>query len=108
MPAVFPIQAEAAYRQAIELYDLSPEANFRLANLLASSARFDEAIEIIDILQNKDPKNAQLKPVRDQLIQRRKLLYTRNQLETKVSTKNTNSQRLTHSQPSLHRPWRKD
>ena len=84
----FPVQAEAAYRQAIELYDLSPEANFRLANLLASSARFDEALEIIDILQNKDPKNAQLKPVRDQLIQRRKLLNTRTQLETKVSTKN--------------------
>ena len=84
----FPVQAEAAYRQAIELYDLSPEANFRLANLLASSARFDEALEIIDILQNKDPKNAQLKPVRDQLIQRRKLLNTRTQLETKVSAKN--------------------
>ena len=81
----FSRQAEAAYRQAIELYDLSPEANFRLANLLASSARFDEAIEIIDILQNKDPKNAQLKTVRDQLIQRQKLLSTRTQLEAKIS-----------------------
>jgi tetratricopeptide (TPR) repeat protein len=82
----FPLQAEAAYRQAIELYDLSPEANFRLANLLASNTRFDEALSLIETLQSKDPKNAQLKPVREQLIQRRNLINSRTQLEAKLQS----------------------
>ena len=81
-----PLQAEAAYRQAIELYDLSPEANFRLANLLASNTRFDEALSLIETLQSKDPKNAQLKPVREQLIQRRNLINSRTQLEAKLQS----------------------
>ena len=40
----------------IGLYDLSPEANFRLATLLANNNRFDEAINIIDTLQVKIKK----------------------------------------------------
>jgi tetratricopeptide (TPR) repeat protein len=79
-----PSQAEAAYRQAIELYDLSPESNFRLANLLASNNRFEEAIALITTLQNKDPKNVQLQNVRNQLKQRQKLIQNRDQLEARI------------------------
>ena len=77
-------EAEAAYRQSIELYDLSPEANFRLATLLANNNRFDEAINIIDTLQVKDPKNSQLKPVKDQLLRRKNLKEAQLKLEEKL------------------------
>ena len=52
--------AEIAYKQSIELYDLSPEANFKLANLLAQQNRFDEGIQIISKLYEKDSKNESL------------------------------------------------
>ncbi|MDF7798956.1 DUF2723 domain-containing protein [Pontiellaceae bacterium B1224] len=52
-----PREAEAAFRQSVALYDLSPEANFRLADLIAKQGRFDEAIEIFDVFMEKDPNN---------------------------------------------------
>lgn len=52
---------EAAYRQAIQLYDLSPESNFRLVNLMASQGRFDEAIALLETLLQKDEHNQNAK-----------------------------------------------
>ncbi|MEA2069393.1 MAG: tetratricopeptide repeat protein, partial [Verrucomicrobiota bacterium] len=52
-----PREAEAAFRQAVALYDLSPEANFRLADLISKQGRFDEAIKLFDVFLEKDPNN---------------------------------------------------
>jgi len=41
-------EAEAAYKQALEIFPLSPDANFKLAQFLAGKGRFDEAIAMID------------------------------------------------------------
>ena len=47
--------AEAAYRQAIELCPAHPEANFRLAQLYVELGRFDDALAVLDRLQKLDP-----------------------------------------------------
>ena len=44
-------EAEAAFRQAIRLCPTSPEANFRLADMLAARQRLDEAIAVMENLQ---------------------------------------------------------
>ena len=41
-------EAEAAFRQALRLYPLSPEANFRLAQMLVNCQRRDEAIQVVE------------------------------------------------------------
>ncbi len=53
-------EAEYAYRQSIELYDLSPESTFRLASLLKVQGRYDEAIEVTEALLKKDALNEQI------------------------------------------------
>ena len=75
-------EAELAYRQAIELYDLSPEANFKLANLLAQQNRFTEGIEIITNLSNKDQKNESLRGY----IRTLKLHQNRSKIENKIKS----------------------
>jgi len=62
-----PEEAEAAFRQAVGLYDLSPEANFRLADLIARQGRFTEAVEIMTTLLEKDPNNEKAIGYRNQL-----------------------------------------
>ena len=52
-----PREAEAAFRQAVALYDLSPEAHFRLANLISGQGRYEEAIELYEAFIAKDPNN---------------------------------------------------
>lgn len=66
-----PREAEAAFRQAVSLYDLSPEANYRLANLLSRQGRFDEALEIFDKFVEKDPNNEQAKMARKEILHRK-------------------------------------
>ena len=43
-------EAEAAFKQALELCPISPEANFRLAQLYMESKRYDAAIAVMDRL----------------------------------------------------------
>jgi hypothetical protein len=50
-------EAEAAYKQAIELCPTSPEANFRLAQLYMELSRADDAIAVLAQLQKLDPLN---------------------------------------------------
>lgn len=49
--------AEYALRQSVELYPLSPEACFRLAELLSQTGRIDDAIRQISDLLVEDPAN---------------------------------------------------
>ncbi len=50
-------EAEAAFRQAIELSPISPEANFRLADLYMQQSRFQDAAEVMRRNQELDPRN---------------------------------------------------
>jgi tetratricopeptide (TPR) repeat protein len=50
-------EAEAAFRQAIDLYPGSPEANFRLADLYMQHGRFADAKQVMEKNLEYDPRN---------------------------------------------------
>ncbi|MBN1268806.1 MAG: DUF2723 domain-containing protein [Kiritimatiellae bacterium] len=50
-------EAEHAFKQAIDLYPLSPEANFRLADVYMQLRRFADARVIIEEFLKQDPGN---------------------------------------------------
>jgi tetratricopeptide (TPR) repeat protein len=50
-------EAEYAFEQAIRLYPLSPEANFRLADIEMQQFRFSKAREVIENFLKADPGN---------------------------------------------------
>jgi tetratricopeptide (TPR) repeat protein len=78
-------ESEAAFRQAVALYDLSPEANFRLANLITKQGRFDEAIKLFEDFLKKDPKHEQAKAFRDRLTAMKTVNAQRKQLEQQIT-----------------------
>ncbi len=55
-----PRDAEYAFAQALEMYPLSPEAGFRLADLYVSTRRFDQARDVVRKMQQADPGNTRL------------------------------------------------
>jgi tetratricopeptide (TPR) repeat protein len=50
-------EAEAAFRQAVNLFPTSPEANFRLADLYLQNGRFQDAIQVMEKNFALDRKN---------------------------------------------------
>jgi len=50
-------EAEMAFREALALYPLTPEAHFRLAELYLRASRFEAARELIRSFQALDPAN---------------------------------------------------
>jgi tetratricopeptide (TPR) repeat protein len=50
-------EAEYAFKQAIDLYPLSPEANFRLADIYMQQFRFTDARKVIESFLVEDPDN---------------------------------------------------
>ena len=81
-----PREAEAAFRQAIDLYDLSPEANMRLADLIARQGRFDEAIVLFDALIEKDQNNEKAQKFQNRIQKMKELDGKRQQLELKLKS----------------------
>jgi tetratricopeptide (TPR) repeat protein/uncharacterized membrane protein YhaH (DUF805 family) len=77
-------ESEAAFRQAVALYDLSPEANFRLADLIAKQGRFDEAIALFDDFLEKDPNNDKGAEFRNGLKKMKEMTARRQELERKI------------------------
>ncbi len=53
-------QAETAFMEARKLYPLSPEANFRLAEVYMRSGQFDKAKKIITEFGDMDPANSKI------------------------------------------------
>lgn len=53
-------EAEYAFRQAIELYPLSPEANFRLADAYMHQYRFEQARDLMSDFLLQDPHNERI------------------------------------------------
>ncbi len=78
-------EAEAAFRQAVALYDLSPEANLRLAHLIVQQDRHDEAISILDTLYEKDPNNEKVAALRQRFGKLKALNSHRLRLERKIA-----------------------
>uniref|UniRef100_UPI0035620452 protein O-mannosyl-transferase family n=1 Tax=Pontiella sp. TaxID=2837462 RepID=UPI0035620452 len=87
-----PKESEAAFRQAVQLYDLSPEANFRLADLISKQGRFDEAIALFDVFLEKDPKNEKAEAFRHKLTQLKAMSARRAEIEQKVRNGKMNFQ----------------
>jgi len=79
-------ESEAAFRQAVSLYDLSPEANFRLADLISKQGRFDEAIELFDVFLGKDPQNEKAAEFQKRLVQMKKMTQRRLELENNLKS----------------------
>ncbi|MBU1693762.1 MAG: DUF2723 domain-containing protein [Verrucomicrobia bacterium] len=78
-------EAEYAFRQSIDLYDLSPEANYRLADILMQQRRFSEARELIEKFLEKDKGNDRLRDFLKQISETDKADTRRNELETVFS-----------------------
>jgi len=53
-------EAEHAFNQAIDLYPLSPEANFRLADLYMQQRKFSDARVLIEKFLEQDPGNTKV------------------------------------------------
>lgn len=54
-------EAEYAFRQAVALYPLSPEANFRMADVFLARGRYAEARAIITEFLKGDPQNDKIR-----------------------------------------------
>ena len=74
-------EAEYAFKQAVALYPLSPEATFRLANLYTSMRRFDEAREVIAAFVEQDVNNESAAQFLYQIEERMKMVARRAELE---------------------------
>ncbi len=53
-------ESEYAFKQAIDLYPLSPEANFRLADVYMQQRRFKDARVLIQDFLKEDPQNTKV------------------------------------------------
>ena len=65
-------EAEAAFRQALRLYPLSPEARFRLADMLANRQRRGDAIRVMQDFLDLNPPPDQADRAREFLQQLKK------------------------------------
>ncbi len=81
-----PKEAEDAFRQSVALYDLSPEANFRLADLISRQGRYDEAIELFNVFLEKDPNNEKADEFRTRLTQMKDMTIRSKELEAKLQS----------------------
>jgi len=72
-------EAEAAYRQALELYPLSSEANFKYAQFLAQKAQYKKACQLIEKYLEEDSNNKTAQA----LFQHLTLIYINQLISTK-------------------------
>ncbi len=77
-------EAEYAFKQAIQLYPLSPEATFRLANLYMSLRRFDDARKVIASFVEKDVNNENAAGFLRQIDQMKRMIARRSELEKQL------------------------
>jgi tetratricopeptide (TPR) repeat protein len=78
-------ESEEAFRQAIALYPLSPEANFRLADIHMQQGEFAEAREIIEIFLREDTENDRVRDFLNQIVNMESLNQRRNELEAELT-----------------------
>jgi len=78
-------EAEYAFKQAVELYPLSPEAVFRLADLYMRQKRFDEARKTVSDFSAQDVHNDSAQGFLKQIDQLRQMSARRTELEGVLS-----------------------
>jgi len=78
-------EAEHAFRQSVDLYPLSPEACFRLADLLMGLRRFEEAREVMQGLLDGDPFNDRAQDFFDQIVETHDRDRRRRELEASAT-----------------------
>lgn len=78
-------EAEAAFRQAVELFPTSPEANFRLADLYLQTGRFQDAIQVMEKNYKLDPKNDKIQGFLNQIKEMEKMNARIMELQTLLS-----------------------
>ncbi|MDR0993474.1 MAG: DUF2723 domain-containing protein [Verrucomicrobiota bacterium] len=76
-------EAEYAFKQAIDLYPLSPEAIFRLAQMYMNMQRFEEAKKLIEEFVLLDPNNDSANSFLLQITRTQEMLSRRLELEQK-------------------------
>ncbi len=76
-------EAEYAFKQSIELYPLSPEATFRLAQMYMNMQRFEEAGDLIRQFIEQDPQNDSAKGFLGQIDNTLKMVSRRKEIEKK-------------------------
>jgi len=76
-------EAEYAFKQSIDLYPLSPEANFRLAQMYMNMQRFEDAGNLIRAFAEADPKNESSKGFLAQIEGTMKMTQRRREIERK-------------------------
>ena len=74
-------EAEYAFRQSIALYPLSPEANFRLAQMYMNMQRFEDAESLIRDFAKQDPANESAKGFLGQIENTRRMGNRRQEIE---------------------------
>ncbi|MCO6399690.1 MAG: DUF2723 domain-containing protein [Verrucomicrobia bacterium] len=79
-------ESEHAFQQAIALYPISPEANFRLADIEMQQFRFSSAREVIEAFLKEDPANDRVAEFLNQIRQLESLDNRRRELEPKMQT----------------------
>ncbi len=83
-----PTHAERAYRDAMLFYPLSPEANFRLADLYMKSGRTDRAKRIMQVLHELDPGSDKPLGFLLQIERSQEAMDRKKELEQLLATKN--------------------
>ena len=76
-------EAEYAFKQSIDLYPLSPEATFRLAQMYMNMQRFDDAEKLIREFAAADPHNDSATGFLKQIEGTRKMIDRRQAIEKK-------------------------
>ena len=79
-------ESEHAFREAIALYPLSPEANFRLADIHMQQGEFAAAREIIENFLREDTENNKVRDFLNQIIGLEKMDVRRRELENELQT----------------------
>jgi thioredoxin-like negative regulator of GroEL len=79
-------EAEYAFKQAVELYPLSPEAVFRLADLYMRARRLDEAGKVVSDFVAQDEHNESAQGFLKQIDQVRAMMQRKTELEAALHT----------------------
>jgi len=76
-----PAEAEYAFKQAVDLYPLSPEAVFRLADLYMRSRRLDEARKVVSDFVAQDEHNESAQGFLRQIEHTQQMISRKTELE---------------------------